>query len=443
MRWRVILIISLIANLLLALGWLSTSRKAAIASAVASTQTPTTNTVTKTAVIVRRTFFSWQEIESQDYAAYIKNLREIGCPEQTIHDILVADVTQMLREKSLEQSPIEKPHLKWWTNLRDPADVEMDSKLNSAAWDSRKAILNQLLGTNWESSATFYTGNGRRDYQKSLIATMDVCSELQNLSAEKKQSIARLLSAEGDPWKELSAILTPAQLEEAQLRFSAQADALRDELDTLPGFDTKPDEFKKIFKATDEIESRIRALAERDDPEAQSLREKLLAERDAAIKGVLSPDRYDQFARLRDPAYLAALETITSGNGNPQSITTLYSINRETASEQERIQNDATLTESQREIELKKIELEQLKATALALGEKPLEEPSATPAPKPEPKKTHNVVAGESIDRIARIYGVDPNALRAANPNLNFNSLKAGDKVSVPLQLMYPLPSPN
>ena len=327
--------------------------------------------------------------------------------------------------------------------LRDPADVEMDSKLNSAAWDSRKAILNQLLGTNWESSATFYTGNGRRDYQKSLIATMDVCSELQNLSAEKKQSIARLLSAEGDPWKELSAILTPAQLEEAQLRFSAQADALRDELDTLPGFDTKPDEFKKIFKATDEIESRIRALAERDDPEAQSLREKLLAERDAAIKGVLSPDRYDQFARLRDPAYLAALETITSGNGNPQSITTLYSINRETASEQERIQNDATLTESQREIELKKIELEQLKATALALGEKPLEEPSATPAPKTEPKKTHSVASGESLDRIARIYGVDPNALRAANPTLNFNSLKAGDKVSVPLQLMYPLPSPN
>jgi len=33
--------------------------------------------------------------------------------------------------------------------------------------------------------------------------------------------------------------------------------------------------------------------------------------------------------------------------------------------------------------------------------------------------------------------------LRAANPNLNFNSLKAGDKVSVPLSLIYPLPPPN
>ena len=393
-------------------------------------------------MIVRRSFFSWQEIESQDYAAYIKNLREIGCPEQTIHDILVADVTQMLREKHRAQSPIQKPNLKWWTNHRDESEFDADSKLTNESWASHKAILDQLLGSSWESRTQDSAG-GTNAYQQSLIATMDICPTLQGLSADKKQTVARLLSGEGDPWKELTAMLSPAQLEEAQLRFSAQADALRDELDTLPGFDTKPDEFKKIFKATDEIESRIRALAERDDPEAQSLREKLLAERDAAIKGVLSPDRYDQFARLHDPAYLAALETITSGNGNPQSITTLYSINRETASEQERIQNDATLTESQREIELKKIELEQLKATALALGEKPLEEPSATPAPKPEPKKTHNVVAGESIDRIARIYGVDPNALRAANPNLNFNSLKAGDKVSVPLQLMYPLPPPN
>ena len=442
MRWRVILIISLVANLLLALGWLSASRKAAIASAIATSHTSTTNTVTKTAVIVRRSFFSWQEIESQDYAAYIKNLREIGCPEQTIHDIIVADVTQMLREKSVAQTPRLKPNPKWWTNQRDPAEAEADSKQVNDTWASRKTILDQLLGPDWalrnQDSASL-----TNDYQQMLIATMDISPALQGLSADKKQTIARLLAGERDPWKELAGILSPAQLEDAQLRFSPQADALRDELDMLPGFGTQPDEFKKIFKATAEIEVRIRSLAERDDSEAQSLREKLLAERDDAIRGVLSSERYEQFARLRDPAYLAALETLANGDGNPKSIATLYSINRETASEQERIQNDATLTESQREIELKKIELEQLKATALALGEKPLDEPATQIAPKSEPKKIHSVAGGESLERIARIYGVDANALRAANPTLNFNSLKAGDKVSVPLQLMYPLPPPN
>ena len=442
MRWRALLILSLIVNLLLAAGWIISSRKHASIQDELASLSPQTNTVTKTAVIVRRQFFSWQEIESQDYAAYIKNLREIGCPEQTIRDIIIADVSQMLREKQIEQSTRLKPNPRWWTNHRDPVEQEAESKQNNEAWASRKTILDQLLGPDWafrQQSPAF----GTNAYQLRLIATMDISPALQNLSPEKKQAIANLIAAPGDPWKQLAGILSPDQLEDAQLRFSAQADALRDELDMLPGFDTQPNEFKQIFKATAEIESRIRALAERDDPEAQALRTKLLAERDAAIRNVLSPQRYEQFARLRDPDYINALESLAGGNGNPAALPTLYAINRESSAEQERIQNDDKLTETQREIELKKIELEQMKATALALGETLLEEPSAQAEPKPEPKKLHSVTGGESLERIARIYGVDQNALRAANPNLNFNNLKPGDKVSVPLNLIYPLPPPN
>ena len=442
MRWRALLILSLIANLLLAAGWMWSSRKHASRLDVAAAFETRTNTVTKTAVIVRRQFFSWQEIESQDYAAYIKNLREIGCPEQTIRDIIIADVTQMLRAKQREQSPGLKPNPKWWTNYRDPAEEQAEEKQNNEAWSSRKTILDQLLGPDWALRQQ-NPASGTNAYQLQLLATMDTSPVLQILSAEKKQLIAHLLAGTNDPWKELAGILSADQLEDAQLRFSAPADALRDELDMLPGFDTQPNEFKQILKATAEIESRIRALAERDDPEAQALRTKLLAERDAAIRNVLSPQRYEQFARLRDPAYLSALELLADGKGNPAALATLYAINRESSAEQERIQNDEKLTETQREIELKKIELEQMKATALALGETLLEEPSTQPVPKPEPKKIHSVAGGESLDRIAQIYGVDKNALRAANPNLNFNSLKPGDKVSVPLNLIYPLPPPN
>ncbi len=442
MRWRVLLILSLIANLLLASGWMWSSRKHARHLDDAASFTTKTNTITKTAVIVRRQFFSWQEIESQDYAAYIKNLREIGCPEQTIRDIIIADVSQMLREKQRDQSPRLKPNPKWWTNQRDPAEDQAEAIQQNDAWFSRKTILDQLLGSDWALRQQT-PASGTNAYQLRLLATMDISPALQNLSAEKKTIIANLLAGTNDPWKELAGILSADQLEDAQLRFSAPADALRDELDMLPAFDTQPNEFKQIFKATAEIEARIRALAERDDPDAQTLRAKLLAERDAAIRNVLSPQRYEQFARLRDPAYISALEMLANGNGNPTALATLYAINRESSAEQERIQNNEKLTETQREIELKKIELEQMKATALALGETLLEEPSAQPAPKPEPKKIHSVAGGESLDRIAQIYGVDKNALRAANPNLNFNSLKAGDKVSVPLNLIYPLPPPN
>jgi len=36
--------------------------------------------------------FRWAQIESSNYRTYISNLRGIGCPEQTIRDIITADV---------------------------------------------------------------------------------------------------------------------------------------------------------------------------------------------------------------------------------------------------------------------------------------------------------------------------------------------------------------
>lgn len=79
-----------------------------------------------------------------------------------------------------------------------------------------------------------------------------------------------------------------------------------------------------------------------------------------------------------------------------------------------------------------------MKAVAQALGQ-PLPAESAA-APKSIPVKIHNVANGEGLNRIAQLYGVQPNDLRAANPNLNFDKLKAGDQVKVPFNLIYPTP---
>ena len=36
--------------------------------------------------------FRWSQLESPDYRVYVANLRAVACPEQTIHDIIVADI---------------------------------------------------------------------------------------------------------------------------------------------------------------------------------------------------------------------------------------------------------------------------------------------------------------------------------------------------------------
>ena len=36
--------------------------------------------------------FKWEAVEAPDYKQYIANLRAVGCPEQTIRDIIITDL---------------------------------------------------------------------------------------------------------------------------------------------------------------------------------------------------------------------------------------------------------------------------------------------------------------------------------------------------------------
>src|SRR5712691_787160 len=114
MRWRFILMVSLALNVVLgAIGyrWLRSSPPRTKPSPrTALVPGPSTNAV-RTNVIVRRLHFSWEDVESDDYAKYIGNLREIGCPESTIRDIIVADVNQLYAKK--QAAEILSPDQQW------------------------------------------------------------------------------------------------------------------------------------------------------------------------------------------------------------------------------------------------------------------------------------------------------------------------------------------
>src|SRR5690349_18229249 len=43
--------------------------------------------------------FRWSDLESSDYHTYLANLRNIGCPEQTIRDIITADVDSVFAQR--------------------------------------------------------------------------------------------------------------------------------------------------------------------------------------------------------------------------------------------------------------------------------------------------------------------------------------------------------
>src|SRR5262249_27976750 len=148
MRWRVLAIISLGVNVILAVAFLFSERNlirrsAELASRLGFASPPKTN------IVVRRQFFSWQEVESPNYETYIANLRAINCPEQTIRDIIIADVNALFARRMATE--LVTPQQQWWRSQPDTNIVQVAVEKAHALEDERRALLTKLLGPSWET----------------------------------------------------------------------------------------------------------------------------------------------------------------------------------------------------------------------------------------------------------------------------------------------------
>lgn len=460
MRSRAILIVLLVANLVLAAGWFWTAQRHARRFSRAGIVTDAAAVpLVKTNVLVRKQFFSWQEVESDDYPTYITNLRDIGCPEQTIRDIIIADVNAVYARKRATE--LVTADQQWWRSEPDAAIVKAAAARGEELDQERRTLLARLLGAGWEGGDLVSLPRPTRtgvalDGPVLGIMSNEVKERVEEISLRSQDRIAAYLEAQGkageplDPVElaklrqqtraELAQVLSPLQLEEFLLRYSQGAGALREELGHLKYFNSTPDEFRAVFRATDSYDQQLALLAGATDPNSVALRRSLEAQRALALKNSLGAERFAQFQLLHEAgfrdAYAAALEA-----GTPETAPALYEINRASQDELARLRAQTNLSPEQLAFELKKAELEQLKGAAQALGQLLTDDP---PPPKPAPKKVHVLVAGESLDFLARLYGVNPGALRAANPNLNFDKPKPGDSVSIPITLLplVPVPSP-
>ncbi len=449
MRGRVLLILSLVANLLLAVGWWSTRAdlRAGARAQLAAAATATNAAVqVKTNVVFRRQFFSWSELESNDYATFIANLRAINCPEQTIRDIIIADVNALYARRRATE--VITPDQQWWRAVPDAEVLATATNKIQELDAERRALLAGLLGPQWETGDQVSLPRPSRpgvnlDGPVLGVLSDEVKHALQEISSYSQDRIAAYVEArrkeglEPDPVElaklrqqtreDLARVLTPLQVEEFLLRFSANASALRGELAQLQFFNVTPDEFRALFRARDTYDQQLALLGDATDAATAARRAGLEQQREAAVKLALGEKRYAEYERLRDAQYRAAYAEARQA-GEPQATDALYEIRQVVLEEQQRIRKDASLTEEQKQIELKRIELEQLKANALALGQ---ELPPEPPEP-PTPMRNHAYRERDSLIGLALQYDVSVSAIVAANPDVDFTKLRLGETIKIP-----------
>ena len=448
MRWRLIALVSLGVNIALAAVWLSrTPSRVAHPSPVAVE--PTSTNQLRPNIILRRQLFSWQQVESSDYPTYIANLHDVGCPEQTIRDIIIADVNQVYaRRRATELTTAEQ---QWWRSEPDTNVVLAATEKARELDDERRALLTRLLGTSWETGDLVSLPRPSRPgvvLDGSVLGSLpaETKQAIQEISLRSQDRLQAYLDARRNGGKEpdpaelaklrqqtresLARVLSPPALEEFLLRYSQNANDMRTEFGQLRFFSPSPDEFRAVFRATDPLDQRIQLLADAKDAGSVATRKALEDQRDNAIKAALGPKRYEEFHLLHDPVYRDAVATAEAA-GTPEAAGTFYAINLAALAEQDRIRGDSNLTADQKNIELKRLELEQLQANTVAKGQDLLPEPPPVPT-APAPKKVYVLGPGDSAATIAMMYGLPVSAIKAANPKVDFNRLKPGTAITIP-----------
>jgi len=252
---------------------------------------------------VTRPVFNWQQIESTDYREYVQNLRAIHCPEQTLRDIVSADVIQAYASKRSEALAARYQHFKFWQ--ADPEAMAELARQRRAVDEATASTLIALLGPDfvvpsftpeWKSAELeqqlgFLAPDKRRPTQGVWVRYAETDAHHKQLADghrgnEDTEELQRIVADYERKHAELSQLLTPEEHELVELTCSWTAHNLRR---ALTHFNPTETEFRAIFRAWREQDENLARTfaAGRPDPGTEQVHER--------IKGLLSEDRYREY----------------------------------------------------------------------------------------------------------------------------------------------------
>ena len=274
---------------------------AAPMAAAKSAGTAATNTIVRT--------FGWEAVESADYKQYIENLRSVGCPEETIRDIIVADVNKLYDAKKKAVRGDSKPFEYWKPG--NPFLASMDTEHMEAVGklEKEKNDLLRALGIEPDVRSTAMSTMMNPFERMMDFLPEDKKSRVMELMMEYQTKMAK--AADGgrpDPedvgkvQKEMEAaiakLLTSEENFDFQMRFSMTANMLRNQ---VAGFDPSQDEFVKVFNLRKEFDDKHsmfnRGNESPDEAKARKADEEALKE---ALKVALGEDRYADYEMAQD-----------------------------------------------------------------------------------------------------------------------------------------------
>ena len=327
--------------------------------------------------------FHWSEVESADYKEYISRLRAVQCPEETIRDIIVADINKLYapREapfKLVVEAP-EDGSGDWHADRpRRQANFERRKQLH-AIQREKNALLKELLGI--ELPLEPLRGRDSRSYELFEAAFKALPAHKRDAVREIQENYWQMSDALKDKYDHkrtpeyleeyrqinidrkarLEQVLTPDELEEYDMRHSNVAQNLQN---SLEGFNPTEEEFKAIYRGRKAIEEPYGGLIGMATPvdaqgnpiataqESSADRRQRMNEQ---IREALGPERARQYELSQDGTYRTLARLGQRYELSPEAVMKSYDLQATYRTQQQELMNNRSLSSAERNAAMKQL----------------------------------------------------------------------------------------
>ena len=391
----------LVGNLALFAGILAYVLRARLVTPIDSAPAPTSSTLVEaspaetTPTVVEKLVtvtneLKWAQLESEDYKTYIARLRSIGCPEQTIRDIIIADLDKLLAPEIAAASGRRKV-LKYWY----PEEAEMLNDVNphetfqkEREIDKRKReIVRELVGVDLQRERMKATGHedyyerrlsflseDRRSQVRDVLEKFDEAEqklrakEAQGDGALSAMDRAQLRILREQRSSEVAQLLTPQEKAQFDLWLSPTANAVRH---ATYGMNATEQEFQTIYQARKTYEE-VWGLRDPDlmDPANRAQMEQAKAAMDGKILEGLGEQRYAEYQRGQDDDFHLLSALVTRFKLPREKAAEAYSYKAVTMNYRSQVLADPTLSLEQKKEAMAAITTETKSALQATLGPK-------------------------------------------------------------------------
>jgi len=333
-------------------------------------------------VVVER--LDWRSIESDDYATYIANLRGIGCPEETIRDLVLADVGKVYEAKRRALLPPPRDFAYWLSEGERPdaperrAEQLATEQAHVALVREEDALLRRLLGATAaelrrreagpdprQQANLAFLPEERRAQAAALLGDFDVrIQAVYAEGADPGEAADRVAALEAAREAALADLLGPDELFAYEMLASPLAERLRER---LRGFGTTPEEFVALYRLSRGLEAELAELPP-DSPDREVRAEAAEAEFEQRLGELLTPPRRADYDRVSDPEYQLLHQLAVDHDLRPDVALDVYQMRETVAGQTARLREDPLLTAEQKRAALAAMRAETERSIAEVLG---------------------------------------------------------------------------